>query len=81
MLRAGTFDFVITDWKMPIMTGLELLTCIREEFDALPVLMVAAEAKRDQIMEAAQVGVNGYVVKPFNAQTLREKIDKIVGQL
>ncbi len=78
-LRAGSFDFLITDWNMPIMTGLDLLKAVRGDakLAKLPVLLVTAEAKRDQIVEAAQAGVNGYVVKPFTANTLKEKIDKI----
>lgn len=79
MLRAGDFDFLVTDWNMPGMTGIDLLKEVRadEKLASLPVLMVTAEAKRDQIVEAAQSGVNGYVVKPFTAQVLKEKIDKI----
>lgn len=79
MLKAGDFDFLVTDWNMPGMTGIELLKEVRADSKlvALPVLMVTAEAKRDQIIEAAQAGVNGYVVKPFTAQVLKEKIDKI----
>lgn len=79
MLKAGEFDFLVTDWNMPGMTGIELLKHVRadEKLVSLPVLMVTAEAKRDQIIEAAQAGVNGYVVKPFTAQVLKEKIDKI----
>ncbi len=79
MLRSGDFDFLVTDWNMPGMTGIELLKAVRadEKLHALPVLMVTAEAKRDQIIEAAQAGVNGYVVKPFTAQALKEKIEKI----
>ncbi len=77
-LRISKFDFVVTDWNMPNMSGLELLTIIRKEFDSLPVLMVTAEAKRDQIVAAVQAGVNGYVVKPFTAGTLKEKIDKML---
>ena len=79
MLKAGDFDFLVTDWNMPGMTGIELLKQVRadEKLVSLPVLMVTAEAKRDQIIEAAQAGVNGYVVKPFTAQVLKEKIDKI----
>lgn len=78
-LRASPFDFVITDWNMPVMTGIELLRAIRadEKLKALPVLMVTAEAKREQIIEAAQSGVNGYIIKPFTAQTLEEKLGKI----
>lgn len=73
------YDLVITDWNMPLMSGLELLRTIRahERLRTLPVLMVTAEAKREQIIEAAQNGVNGYIIKPFTAVTLKEKIDKI----
>ena len=79
MLKAGGFDFLVTDWNMPGMTGIDLLKNIRadENLKSLPVLMVTAEAKREQIVEAAQAGVNGYVVKPFTAAVLKEKIDKI----
>ena len=79
MLESGDFDFVITDWNMPIMQGIDLLRKIRADakLKSLPVLMVTAEAKRDQIIIAAQAGVNGYIVKPFTADTLKEKIDKI----
>ena len=79
MLQAGNFDFLITDWNMPGMTGLDLLKAVRSDpkLSKLPVLMVTAESKRDQIIEAAQAGVNGYVVKPFTAGTLEEKISKI----
>lgn len=79
LLQGGGFDFVITDWNMPGMSGLHLLKAIRSDahLSTLPVLMVTAESKRDQVVEAAQVGVNGYIVKPFTADTLREKIEKI----
>lgn len=79
MLKTGNFDFLVTDWNMPGMTGIDLLKEVRAnaKLAALPVLMVTAEAKREQIIEAAQAGVNGYVVKPFTAQALKEKIDKI----
>lgn len=78
-LRSGPFDFVVTDWNMPGMTGIELLKAIRadDKLKHLPVLMVTAEAKREQIIEAAQSGVNGYIIKPFTAQTLEEKLGKI----
>ncbi|HAF93117.1 MAG TPA: response regulator, partial [Pseudomonas sp.] len=67
MLKSGSFDFLVTDWNMPGMSGIDLLRQVRadERLKHLPVLMVTAEAKRDQIIEAAQAGVNGYVVKPF----------------
>ena len=79
MLQTNDFDFLVTDWNMPGMTGIELLKAVRadEKLASLPVLMVTAEQKRDQIVEAAQAGVNGYIVKPFTAATLKEKIDKI----
>ncbi len=83
VLETRPIDFVVTDWNMPGVTGLELLKKIRadERFKALPVLMVTAEAKREQIVEAAQSGVNGYVVKPFNAVTLQGKIERIFERL
>lgn len=79
ILQAGDFDFLVTDWNMPGMTGIDLLKAVRADPNLvdLPVLMVTAESKRDQIVEAAQAGVNGYIVKPFTASTLKEKIDKI----
>jgi two-component system, chemotaxis family, chemotaxis protein CheY len=79
MLQTGNFDFLITDWNMPGMQGIDLLKAVRADanLSSLPVLMVTAEAKREQIVEAAQSGVNGYIVKPFTAQTLEEKINKI----
>jgi len=78
MLQSGGFDFVITDWNMPLMPGLDLLKAIRadEKLKGLPVLMVTAEAKREQIVEAVQAGVSGYVVKPFTAEILKQKLDK-----
>jgi two-component system chemotaxis response regulator CheY len=80
MLKSGNFDFVITDWNMPQLPGLELLKAVRADpkLTHLPVLMVTAEAKREQIVEAAQAGVSGYVIKPFTAQTLGEKLAKIL---
>jgi two-component system chemotaxis response regulator CheY len=79
ILQGGTIDFLVTDWNMPGMTGIELLRAVRadEKLKSIPVLMVTAEAKRDQIIAAAQAGVNGYVVKPFTAVALKEKIEKI----
>ena len=83
MLRAGDFDFLITDWNMPGMTGIDLLRAVRaeERLSAMPVLMVTAEQKREQIVEAATAGVNGYIVKPFTAVTLKEKLEKIFDRL
>ena len=78
-LRSDTFDFVVSDWNMPNMTGIELLKEIRADakLKSLPVLMVTAEAKRENIIEAAQAGASCYVVKPFTAATLDEKLKKI----
>ena len=80
ILKAGGIDFLITDWNMPGMPGLDLLKAVRGDakLAKLPVLMLTAEAKREQIIEAAQAGVSGYVIKPFTAETLKEKIDKIL---
>lgn len=80
LLKNGKFDFLITDWNMPGMPGLELLKAVRSDarLAKMPVLMLTAEAKREQIVEAAQAGVSGYVIKPFTAATLKEKIDKIL---
>lgn len=75
----GDFEFVVSDWNMPNMTGIDLLREIRKDpkLKHLPVLMVTAEAKRENIIEAAQAGASGYVVKPFTAATLDEKLKKI----
>ncbi len=82
-VRRGPFDMVITDWNMPGMPGIELLRAIRNDpaLAKMPVLMVTAEAKREQIIEAAQAGVNGYVIKPFTAATLSDKLGKIFERL
>lgn len=81
MLQGGGFDFLISDWNMPGMSGLDLIKAVRSDakLAKMPVLMLTAEAKREQIIEAAQAGVNGYVIKPFTAETLKEKLDKILG--
>ena len=78
-LQNDTFDFVVSDWNMPVMDGLELLKAIRADANLkdLPVLMVTAEAKKENIMDAIQSGVSNYIVKPFTAETLKDKIDKI----
>ncbi len=78
-LKSSPFDFVVTDWNMPNMDGLTLLQSIRRtpELKHLPVLMITAEAKKENIIAAAQAGASGYVVKPFTAATLAEKLDKI----
>lgn len=79
VLRHGGFELLITDWNMPGMTGIDLLKAVRGDPDlkSLPVLMVTAENQRDQIVEAAQNGVNGYIIKPFTAVTLKEKLERI----
>jgi len=78
-LRADNFRFVVSDWNMPNMSGLTLLQHIRsdESLKSVPVLMVTAEAKKENIIAAAQAGASGYVVKPFTAATLEEKLTKI----
>jgi len=78
-LKGGNFQFVVTDWNMPNMTGIELLRAIRADagLKHLPVLMITAEAKKENIIEAAQSGASGYIVKPFTAGTLEEKLGKI----
>ncbi len=82
-LKGGGFEFVVSDWNMPNMTGIELLRAIRADdaLKALPVMMVTAEAKKENIIEAAQAGANGYVVKPFTAATLEEKLNKVFEKL
>lgn len=78
-LRNGSFDFVVSDWNMPNLDGLEMLKQMRADakLSKLPVLMVTAEAKKENIIAAAQAGANGYVVKPFTAATLEEKLNQI----
>ncbi|MBL8481292.1 MAG: chemotaxis response regulator CheY [Rhodocyclaceae bacterium] len=78
-LQGGGIEFVVTDWNMPNMTGLELLQAIRAnaQYKHLPVLMITAEAKKENIIAAAQAGASGYIVKPFTAATLSEKLTKI----
>ncbi|WP_157669993.1 chemotaxis response regulator CheY [Chitinibacter sp. FCG-7] len=82
-LKNGQFEFVVTDWNMPNMTGIELLKAIRADAQLkhLPVLMVTAEAKKENIIEAATAGASGYVVKPFTAATLDEKLKKIFANI
>ena len=78
-LRAESFGFVISDWNMPVMTGIELLRAIRadDSLKAIPVLMVTAEAQKENLIEAIQAGVSNYIVKPFTAEVLQEKMNKI----
>jgi len=82
-LKGGGFDFVVTDWNMPNMDGLQLLQAVRADpaLQNLPVLMITAEAKKENIIAAAQAGASGYIVKPFTAATLGEKLAKIFEKL
>jgi two-component system chemotaxis response regulator CheY len=82
-LKSGGFDFVISDWNMPNLDGLAMLKAIRADatLSSLPVLMVTAESKKENIIAAAQAGASGYVVKPFTAATLDEKLNKILEKM
>jgi two-component system chemotaxis response regulator CheY len=78
-LRGDTYGFVVSDWNMPIMTGIDMLRAIRrdEKLKTIPVLMVTAEAQQSNLIEAVQAGVSNYIVKPFTAETMQEKLGKI----
>ena len=78
-LQQEPFEFVILDWNMPKMTGIELLRTIRADSSLkhIPVLMVTAEAQKENVVEAVQAGVNNYIVKPFTADTMKDKIERI----
>jgi two-component system chemotaxis response regulator CheY len=82
-LKSQKIDFVISDWNMPNMTGLDLLKAVRadSELNATPFLMVTAEALQDNVVAAVRAGVNNYIVKPFTAETLNEKIKKILEKI
>lgn len=82
-LQGGSFNFVISDWNMPNMDGLQLLQAVRADpaLRHLPVLMITAEAKKENIIAAAQSGASGYIVKPFTAGTLNDKLVKIFEKL
>ena len=82
-LKQEQFDFVVTDWNMPNMTGIDLLKAIRQDpnLKQLPVLLITAEARKENIIEAAQAGASGYIVKPFSAEVLNEKVDKIFSRI
>ena len=83
LLRDGNFDFLITDWNMPDMPGLELLKAVRanDKLAKLPVLMLTAEAQREQIVAAAKAGVSGYIIKPFTADVLKKKLTTILSTI
>jgi two-component system chemotaxis response regulator CheY len=82
-LKSGSFEFVVSDINMPNMNGFELLTQIKADaaLKHLPVLMVTAEAKKEDIVTAAQAGASGYIVKPFTKATLEEKVNKIIAKM
>lgn len=79
-LKTGGFSFMVSDWNMPNMDGLELLKAVRADaqLKGLPILMVTAEAEKDKVVTAIQAGVNNYIVKPFTAETFKEKMDRIL---
>jgi len=82
-LRSRHYDFVVSDWNMPNLDGLEMLKQIRadEQLKGLPVLMVTAEAEKEKVVTAIRAGVNNYIVKPFTAETLKQKIEQIYERL
>ena len=82
-IKSGNYDFIVCDWNMPNMDGLAMLQAVRAEaaIANTPVLMVTAEAKKENIIAAAQSGANGYIVKPFTAATLEEKLNKVFEKL
>jgi len=81
LIKSGEYDFLITDWAMPGMSGIDLLREVRAtpEISSIPILMVTAEATREQILEAVEAGVSDFIVKPFTAAILESKINKILG--
>lgn len=83
MLQTGKYDFIVSDWNMPQMTGIELLQKVRADsaLKKIPFLLITAEAKRSQILEATELGVDGYILKPFNSAVLNEKMHKIFERL
>ncbi|GMV52025.1 MAG: chemotaxis regulator CheY [Nitrospira sp. OLB3] len=78
-LNADKYGFVVSDWNMPVMMGIDMLRAIRkdEKLKTIPVLMVTAEAQKENLIEAVQAGVSNYIVKPFTAETMQDKINKI----
>jgi two-component system chemotaxis response regulator CheY len=81
-IQTENVDFVITDWSMPVMTGLEMVQSIRQNpaLKHLPILMVTAVGQKDEIVQAVSAGVNGYIVKPFEADTLHQKMQAVLGK-
>jgi two-component system chemotaxis response regulator CheY len=82
-LKNGGYNFVVSDWNMPNMDGLDLLRKVRSDPDLkdLPILMVTAEAEKEKVITAIQAGVNNYIVKPFTGEVLKDKMDKILEKL
>lgn len=80
MLKDNNINFVITDWNMPEMNGLEFVTELRSqsEYENLPILMITTRGMKDDVLQAVQAGVNNYIVKPFTPETLEEKINKLI---
>jgi len=80
-LKNNKIDLIVSDWNMPKMTGLELLKTVRasDEYKAIPFLMVTAEAQKQNVLDAVQAGVSNYVVKPFTAEQISDKLEKIFG--
>lgn len=78
-LRSDTYGFVVSDWNMPVMTGIDMLRTIRadDKLKTIPVLMITAEAQQGNLVEAIQAGVSNYIVKPFTAETMQEKLEQI----
>ncbi len=76
MFQPGQFDMVLTDWNMPGKTGLEVIQEIRTKDGEIPIIMITTEAEKSRVMQAIQAGVSDYLVKPFTAETLREKLEK-----
>ncbi|MEC9291485.1 MAG: chemotaxis response regulator CheY [Pseudomonadota bacterium] len=81
VLENDNIDLIVSDWNMPNMTGMELLKKVRasEEYKHIPFIMVTAEGKKENVIAAVQAGVNNYIVKPFNAATLKEKLKRVIG--
>ena len=76
LFKPGQFDLVLTDWNMPGKTGLEVVEQIRAQDASVPIIMITTEAEKQRVLQAIQAGVSDYLVKPFTADTLREKLEK-----